>query len=182
MTLPRDTEILSRFARIIAADGYSHGVQPVQWQALQFLARANRFSRTPKGLTAWLGQTKGSVSQTILALESKGLVSRAPDDDDRRVIRLELSDAGRALMQDPPAAMATQMLDLLPQAERERLVAAVETMLRAHLSASGQQAFGQCRSCRHFSRGSAGNHYCALLDVPLTDHDADLICIEQVAA
>lgn len=182
MTSPRDIEILSRFARIIAADGYSHGLQPVQWQALQFLARANRFSRTPKGLTTWLGQTKGSVSQTILALEGKGLVSRAPDDDDRRVVRVELTGAGRTLLEDPPAAMASQMLGFLPQAERDRVVGAVEAMLRAHLAANGQQAFGQCRSCRHFSSPSVGNHYCALLDLLLTDHDAELICIEQVAA
>lgn len=182
MTSARDIEILTRFARIIAADGYTHGLQPVQWQALQFLAYANRFSRTPKGLTAWLGQTKGSVSQTILALEAKGLVKRASDEGDRRVVRVELTDAGRSLLGEPPAAMAAQMLDRLAKTDREHLVAAVEAMLREHLSASGQQAFGQCRNCRHFSVEAAGHNRCALLCVPLTDHDGDLICVEQDVA
>lgn len=177
-----NVEILTRFARIVAADGYSHGLQPVQWQALQFLARANRFSRTPKGLTAWLGQTKGSVSQTILALEAKGLVSRASDESDRRIVRVELSDAGRALLAEPPMTIAAQMLDRLPQPNRELFVASLKVMLREQLSASRQQLFGICRTCCHFSVQQTGSYRCTLLDLPLADHEANLICIEQEAA
>lgn len=175
-------ELLTRFARIVAADGYSHGLQPVQWQALQFLAHANRFSRTPKGLTAWLGQTKGSVSQTIIALEAKGLVGRAANQGDRRVVRVELTDAGRSLLAAPPPPVAAQMLEHLPADEQDQLIGLVEEMLRSQLASTGQHAFGQCRSCRNFVETGDGAFRCALLDVPLEADETDNICIEHVAA
>lgn len=182
MASARAIEILTRFARVIASDGYSRGLQPVQWQALQYLARANWFSRTPKGLAAWLGQTKGSVSQTILALEAKGMVRRRPDEGDRRVVRVELTDFGRALLTQPPLTLAAQMLDHLSQPDQERFAGEIEAMLREQLAANGQQMFGLCRDCRHFSKPAVGIYRCTLLGVPLDDRDPERICIEQEAA
>ncbi len=43
----RLSDLLTRTARLIAGDGHSAGLKPVQWQALRYLAVANRFSRTP---------------------------------------------------------------------------------------------------------------------------------------
>ena len=184
MTDRRVSDLLTRFSRIVAADGYDRGLQPVQWQALMFLRSANRFSRTPKALTAWLGQTKGSVSQTIAALEKKGLVARRPDPDDHRVVRLELTDAGAGLVAGPPPALAGQMLDHLPPADRDTLAGLVERMLRAELVRSGGRPFGLCRDCRHFERGPRGAapHRCGLLGVALGEPDSALVCIEQEAA
>lgn len=173
-----------RFSRIVAADGYDRGLQPVQWQALMYLRSANRFSRTPKALTAWLGQTKGSVSQTIAALEKKGLVTRHADAADQRVVRLELTPAGAGLAAGPPPGLAEQMLDHLTAAQRGQFAALVEQMLRAELARTDGRPFGPCRDCRHFERGpyGAGTHRCQLLDVPLSEADSALVCIEQEAA
>ena len=182
MSKARHLELLARFSRLVAADGYAHGLQPVQWQALQFLARANRFSRTPKGLTAWLGQTKGSVSQTIIALEAKGLVARTADSSDRRVVRLELTPAGCQLLEDLPPPVGAQMLEHLDDDDGDRLIALVEAMLLRHLAGTGQQPFGQCQTCRHFATLADGRHRCALLDVELAPAEAEQICIEQEAA
>ena len=128
--MDRASDLLARFSRIVAADGYDRGLQPVQWQALMFLRSANRFSRTPKALTAWLGQTKGSVSQTIAALEKKGLITRRTDPDDQRVVRLDLTEAGTSLVAGPPPALATQMLGHLTAAQRDSFAELVEQMLR----------------------------------------------------
>ena len=177
------SDLLMRFSRIVAADGYDRGLQPVQWQALMFLRSANRFSRTPKALTAWLGQTKGSVSQTIAMLEKKGLVSRQADAADQRVVRLELTPAGVDLVAGPPPALAEQMLGHLNDVQRGQFAALVELMLRAELARSGGRPFGQCRDCRHFERGLPGGAYrCQLLDVPLGEPESGLVCIEQEAA
>lgn len=173
-----------RFSRIVAADGYDRGLQPVQWQALMFLRSANRFSRTPKALTAWLGQTKGSVSQTLATLEKKQLVTRHTDAADQRVVRLELTRVGAELVDGPPPALAAQMLDHLSAAQRGPFVALVEQMLRTELARSGGRPFGLCRDCRHFDPGSptATQRRCRLLDVPLSETDSGLICVEQEAA
>lgn len=178
----RLTEMMTRAARLIAGEGHSDGLKPVQWQALRYLAAANRFSRTPGGLTAWLGQTKGTVSQTIAALERKGLVTRADDAADRRLVRLALTARGRALLDAAPSGVAAAMLDGLSAQERRALEPLVRRMLTGHLARRGQRAFGQCRDCRHFRPGQGGAHRCALLDVPLDDGDAEAICMEQEAA
>ena len=184
MTDARGSELLTRFSRIIAADGYDRGLQPVQWQALMYLRSANRFSRTPKALTAWLGQTKGSVSQTLAALEKKQLVTRQTDAADQRVVRLELTAAAIDLVAGPRPGLAAQMLDHLSAAQRGPFVTLVEQMLRTELARSGGRPFGRCRDCRHFDPGSptAAQRRCRLLDVPLSETDSGLICIEQEAA
>lgn len=176
-------DLLLRFARIVAAEGYGRGLQPVQWQALTYLGAANRFSRTPTALTAWLGQTKGSVSQTIMALEQKGLVSRRQDPDDQRVVRLELTDAARAMLGAPPPSIGASMLSRLSGDERDAFMALIARMLIGTIREQGGRPFGQCRTCRHFeTTAEQGSCRCALLDVSLSDEDSRHICYEQVAA
>jgi DNA-binding MarR family transcriptional regulator len=179
MTAKHEIDLLSRFARIIAAQGYDHGLQPVQWQALRFLNTANRFSRTAKGLTAWLGQTKGSVSQTLIALEAKGLIGRETDLDDARVVRLNLTQAGRALLADGQTSLPQRLLSHLSNGDQQLFMSLIQIMLRIELASSGGRPFGLCRDCRHFRSDSEGQHYCALLQVQLNELDSQKICIEQ---
>lgn len=184
--MPADhtAELLSRMARLIAADGYDRGLKPVQWQALRFLTVANRFSRTPSGLTAYLGQTKGSVSQTISALITKGLVARSGDEADQRVVRLNLTDAGKALLKEQPHPTAEDMLQSLNAAERQAFGEMIDIMLLSNLEKRGHRPFGICATCRYFEsgQGKEGQNRCRLLNVDLTDGDALEICIEQEAA
>lgn len=180
----RLAEMMTRAARLIAGEGHGAGLKPVQWQALRYLADANRFSRTPGALTAWLGQTKGTVSQTIAALERKGLVARADDAADRRLVRLALTDRGRAMLDAAPPGVAAAMLDGLGAGERQALEPLMRDMLSGYLATRGFRAFGLCHQCRHFRRDADGGapHFCALLTVPLDDADAGAICVEQQAA
>lgn len=181
MAFDQASELLARLARLIAADGYSSQLQPVQWQALRFLAVANRFSRTPSGLTAWLGQTKGSVSQTINALVRKGLVMRTGDAADRRVVRLALTDAGKhAVVSATP--VAGEILAALDEEDRAIFGKLIGKSLRNAIAARGGRAFGVCRDCAHFEAGQEGRNRCALLNEALSDDDGAKICIEQVAA
>lgn len=181
MDFDHTSELLSRLARLIAADGHDQRLRPVQWQAMRFLAMANRFSRTPRGLTAWLGQTKGSVSQTINALVRKGLVSRGGDDTDRRVVRLTLTDAGERLVQSAQP-VASEVLNALDENEREQFGKLIDKSLRATLETRGGAPFGICAECRHLEWAKDGMLRCALLDTQLFDTDTDKICLEQVAA
>ena len=175
--------LLSRLARIVASEGYGHGLKPVQLQALRYLANANRFSRTPRALTAWLGQTKGTVSQTIASLERRGLVVRSGDTRDRRVIRLELTGAGLTVARTE-GDIASSMLAHLDENERATVEMLLGKMLGGHVAARGFHPMGICHTCRHFQIGEAPatSHHCALLGVPLDADDAQRICVEQEAA
>ena len=68
------------------------------------------------------------ATKTAAALEERGLVERRPCADDKRVVRLELSAAGRQLLDRSHARRNTWLAErfaALPAAERAALAAAV---------------------------------------------------------
>jgi DNA-binding MarR family transcriptional regulator len=177
-------ELIERLARIVSGAGHSNAMKPAQWDALRYVSRANRFSRTPGALTAYLGVTKGTVSQTLMSLERAGLVSKTIDAADRRSVKLELTDAGRDRLRRDEIARVQAMVDAMPELDRLRLDDALRQLLKTRLELEGGRAFGLCRTCRHFAADARGpaKHHCRLLDEPLADAEADEICYEQEAA
>jgi len=177
----RAAHLIERLGRILRADQHGAGLNPVQGEALRFLSRANRFSRTPAALADYLGSTRGTVSQTLLALESKGLVERRPNALDGRSVSLVLTKAGVDYLKSDPARALAKAIDSSGAASR--LAEDLEAGLRAAITQKGGRAFGVCRTCRHFREGVRGGdrpHQCALLDEQLGATDASSICIEQV--
>ncbi|RSX58469.1 MarR family winged helix-turn-helix transcriptional regulator [Bifidobacterium samirii] len=55
---------------------------------------AHRGAMTPSQLADAMHVTSGRVSSVLSALERKGLISRTPDPDDRRVTHISLTEAG----------------------------------------------------------------------------------------
>lgn len=177
--------LIDRLDRL-ARNGEGAGdLNPAQWEALRFVARANRFSRTPAALAEYLGSTRGTVSQTLIALEQKGHLTREPSPRDRRSVMLELTSTGaRALKRDPILALATDLAGVAPN-QIEAVVEVLRSALHAMITRNGGRAFGACYTCRHFRKGgSAGRgapHHCALLEEPLSEADSRAICVEQEA-
>ena len=64
--------LMDRLSRAMQRAQYAGGLNPAQWEALRYIARANRYSRSPSAVAEYLGATKGTVSQTLKALEHKG--------------------------------------------------------------------------------------------------------------
>lgn len=177
-------ELVERVSRLVANEGHARGLKPAQWEALRYLARANRFSRTPGALTAYLGSTKGTVSQTIMSLERAGLVEKAANPDDGRSVHLALTPAGAALLEAEGAGGIRRAVEALPEATRRELEAGLRALLGRRLEETGGRPFGICAECRHFGRDARGPdlHFCRLLSQPLSGADAGLICFEQEAA
>jgi DNA-binding MarR family transcriptional regulator len=75
-----------------------------------------------------------SMGQTLAELESQGLISRRPDESDRRRTLLELTDAGRGVLADDRRRregwLANAIEDDFSAAEREILNRAVALMAR----------------------------------------------------
>lgn len=181
MTDPSLSILLERLARIIHNDTHSQGLKPTQWEALRYIARANRFSCNPGALTAYLGMTKGTVSQTLSALEKKDLITKTANPEDKRAVNLALTSNGLDLLENDP-------LSVLNSGVRGTDCATIETLLESSLKAllaqRGGHPFGACKTCRHFQINSeSGNpHFCGLLLEPLSTEDSKKICIEQVPA
>ncbi|MBM3620028.1 MAG: MarR family transcriptional regulator [Alphaproteobacteria bacterium] len=175
-------QLIDRLERLARSGEARHGVNPAQWEALRYLAQANRFSRTPAALADYLASTRGTVSQTLIALEGKGLVARRQSARDKRSVDLDLTDAGRRVLVDDPLQELAR--DLRKGDSDEGLAAAVEVLrdaLRRALRRNGSRPFGVCHACRHFQKNASGRgrHHCALIDEPLSEEDSGLICTEQ---
>jgi MarR family transcriptional regulator, negative regulator of the multidrug operon emrRAB len=177
-------ELLERLGNLLRTErrlgAHAAGLQPVHVQALAYLARCNRYSNTPAAVTAWLGTTKGTASQSLGVLERAGLVRRHIDVDDRRVARLQLTRKGKALVKQllplPEWEASARALD----AEQARIAAdGLETLLRARQAAQGWRSFGACHTCRHFRREGGGKFRCGLTLEPLTADESAQICHEH---
>lgn len=173
---------LERLTRLLRSGEHEGGLNPAQWEALRFLSRANRFSNSPIALTRFLGSTKGTVSQTIKALERKGFISKGPRENEGRSINLSLTPKGSEALKNDPLAEFSKSLDDLSGKNRRRLAKGLGELLETDLKRREQPSFGTCPTCRHFrEKGreteSGGPHSCMYFDVALSSADTQLICI-----
>lgn len=171
-------DLLQRLRRAARQREFAHGLLPAQWEALRYLSRANAMSRTPGALATFLGTTRGTVSQTLAALESKGCIARVRSERDRRVVRLELTESGRALLARDPQRSIRNAVDDLPQ-EISGIMARGLKAVVERLDRKALQSFGICRSCRHFEGDGRldAMRRCQLTGEPIAPAAADQICI-----
>ncbi|MGD9570282.1 MAG: MarR family winged helix-turn-helix transcriptional regulator [Thermoleophilia bacterium] len=153
------------------------GLSPAQLDALAYLAACNRFSDTPAAVALYLDATRGTTSQSLIALERKGLIVRESDREDRRVSHLRPTDAGRALLSSLPPDDLGPAVATLGEDARE-LGPLLEQVLRSVQRARGGRTFGECGTCRHL-RGASGRYRCGLTDEPLRDDETRLRCVEH---
>lgn len=175
---PSIDELLQRLRRIARQREFAHGLLPAQWDVLRYLARANAMSRTPGGLATFLGTTRGTVSQTLMALEAKGCIARVRTERDRRVVQLELTEAGRALLEQDPQLMIRQAVDDLPR-EISGMMARGLRALVDRVDRTALQSFGTCQSCRHHCGEGAASQHCRLTGDTLAAMEMTQICVNH---
>jgi DNA-binding MarR family transcriptional regulator len=178
---------LARLARLMRAREHEDGLNPAQREALRFLARANRFSNSPGALTQYLGATKGTISQTVIALERKGFIAKSLRAGGRKTISLTLTEKGHAALAQDPWAELARATEGLGGKTRRRLGRGLTELLEGELRRSGLASFGVCSTCRYFrergrSEDAGGPHLCMLFEEALTADDAGRICREHQPA
>jgi MarR family transcriptional regulator, negative regulator of the multidrug operon emrRAB len=103
MSIARETvELLVQASRIWHFERAKHGLRDREWMALRFLARANRFSRTPSALASFVRTTRATASQIVKALEKMGYLARIPSSVDRRSVMLCVTPQGKKLLGNDP--------------------------------------------------------------------------------
>jgi DNA-binding MarR family transcriptional regulator len=179
---PSIIQPLERLARLMRAREHEGDLNPAQWEALRYLSRANRFSNSPGALTRYLSATKGTISQTLIALERKGLIAKAVREGEKRSITLTLSAQGHeTLARDPWSTMA-KTADELGGKTRRRLFKGLREMLAVEIKRSGEASFGSCATCRFFREKGRdaqgiGPHLCMYFNQPLGNRETTQICI-----
>lgn len=177
-------QLLERLASLLRSESrnllFEHGLQPIQFEALHYLSICNRYSDTPMSVTEYLGQTKGSVSQTLKVLEKKGLIVKTVDSDDKRVAHMAVSKEGRQLVNGLlPSPLLQSASDFLGAQNIAQINASLSTLLRTVQRANNFKSFGQCASCRHNIKSRTGDYFCGLTKEPLTKTETKLICREH---
>lgn len=176
-------ELIERIGNLLRLEerelGKADGLQPVHVQVLEYLALCNRFSNTPLSLSRYLGISKGTVSQSVIVLENKGLISKSQDSTDRRVVHLSLTESGKAIVKNAFASEYwSNTCERLPAQQRERLAEDLSQLLLELTRQHSAQSFGVCRTCKHFSYENS-NYSCELLQIPLAASETAKLCHEH---
>ena len=83
------------------------GLDRGEWHLLGALRRSGPpYRRSPGHLADDIGLSSGAMTNRLDRLEEAGLVRRTPDPDDRRGLKVELTDAGWQAWQDSTGAQA----------------------------------------------------------------------------
>lgn len=173
--------LLERLSRLVRAQEHASDLNPAQWEALRFLSRCNRFSNSPAALTRYLSATKGTISQTLIALERKGLVTKSPRPGQARSIVLALTADGEHKLQDDPWRQVFAAIESNGAKTRKRLASGAHKLVSQIIKSRGLPTFGSCETCRYFREGGApddvkGKHWCLQFEQPVSKTDATKIC------
>ncbi|WP_035691453.1 MarR family winged helix-turn-helix transcriptional regulator [Azospirillum halopraeferens] len=114
-------EVMMHIGHVADSLGYAQGLKPSQWAALRYFASASPARRTVSAFADFHATTRGAASQTVEVLVGKGLLTRVPVPEDRRVIRLHPTDPALDLLRDDPLAAFAGIIDDLPPDDRTAL-------------------------------------------------------------
>ena len=142
-------QLVLRLARLDADAGRSEGLNPAQSMALEYLARANKFSRQPSHVAEFMGSTRGTISQTLKALREKELIAEVRFQEDRRTLSYELTSKGYEILAQSNS-LRCDFSDL-SETQLSQLEQSLQTILNTTLRANGQKPFGVCKTCQHFA-------------------------------
>jgi DNA-binding MarR family transcriptional regulator len=178
--LPNSTEQsrerLERLARLIRSAGHVEGLIPAQWDVLRYLARANRFSNAPIAVAQYVGATKGTISQSVLALIRKDLVKSEMRGSDARSVALSLTEKGiEILSRDPLEPLGREIADLSDKTGKH-FSRGLAKLLRSESKRQSLALFGSCESCRLFLSGQ--EPACAGFGERLSQHDISMLCFK----
>lgn len=151
----------------------SEGIQLVHLEILRYLSISNKYSNTAQALSEYLGQTKGSISQSLKLLEKDGYVERLPCIDDKRVTRIHLTTLGKNSLK----RMSRYLMPDL--GEEPQTVEAIKSLLHTWQTNNNHKGFGQCQSCRYNRELGEGKFKCGLTGEPLSMTDIRKICREH---
>lgn len=181
-------EGFERIAMVMRADLWSAaseaGLNPAQAQVLGLLARRPAGLR-PKEIAAHLGVSPPSTTDTLAALERKGLLERRPDPADARAVTIRLtadgSAASRAML--VAASQLSAALAELTAVEKADLLLTQIRLIRSLQLAGAIPVQRLCVTCRHFRphahAGAAAPHHCAFVDAAIGPESLRLDCGEH---
>lgn len=166
---------------------YEEGLYPIQVQVLQLCATRQGTAMTLTALAAELNVSPASMSDTLRALEAKGLIVRTPNPEDRRSVVVVLSEKGKQLLSQISrwSEPLEQVTESLSHAQREVLYETLLELLRRLYQRGHIPMPHMCLTCRwlHYDeRRMTTPYWCELLKIELLPLDLRVECPDHMPA
>ena len=123
-------ELLELVARMLHSRGYAQDLFPAQWVALRYFAKMAPERRTASDLARFQGLANGPVSRTVRTLIQKGLLTKAEIQPRGRAEVLDLTEAGRKVLQSDPTLELEKAVGALTESDQEATARSLESILR----------------------------------------------------
>lgn len=181
---------LDRFAAALRADvrrsTAPRGLNPTQNAILRLLLRRPAGLRV-NVLAEHLGVRQPTVTDSVIALERKGLARRQADLDDARAVIVKAApNAEPPVMEAAPPALAAATLSDLSEPEQVGLLRMLIKLIRGLQLRQAIPAQRLCVTCKYFRPNvhphADAPHHCAFLDAPFGDRALRLDCAEHEEA
>lgn len=163
-------------------DGHEQGISPTQAQVLIALQAERGGGLRLSSIAATLAVTPATASDAVSALEAKGLLTKAPDPDDRRAISITLTSKGRREARGiglwPDALL--EAIDTLDSDEHAVFQRTLIKLIHTLQTRGAIPTARMCVNCTYFRPNASADtrrpHYCAYVDAPIGDSDLRIDC------
>lgn len=187
----RIREGLSRVSMVMRADDWNRaklaGINPTQLSILELLeGRAEGLG--VKDIAFHLGVSQPTATDSIAALERKGYVEKRQTENDRRGVRVGITDEGLAALRtgDASEGLAEQATEALATHEQEDLLVMLVKMIRELQVRDAIPIQRMCTSCRYFApfahADAALPHHCKFVDAAFGQRDLRIDCRDHETA
>lgn len=160
------------------------GLTPLQLDLLQTIAEGRPPQPVTGQLAIELGVSQPTITDALAALERKGHLQRQRDTADARRTTMQVTDAGRAAVdearQQQTSLRAT--LERMPADEQDTALESLLDLIGSLLDVGVVQVARTCPTCRFFSPAQDAAAQCALLGIPLERGDLRVNCAEHEPA
>lgn len=186
----RIEEGLARLSAVIRADDWNRakaaGINPTQQGVLDYLRRRPEGS----GLTdiaVHLLISQPTATDSVAALERKGLVERRASETDRRAVRVLLTQAGVALLEGSSTdGMARLAVERLDEAGKAELLLTVVSLIKTLQDLDAVPVQRMCVTCRHFAPFAHPDgekpHHCHYVNAAFGQRELRIDCHEHDTA
>ncbi|WP_343565411.1 MarR family winged helix-turn-helix transcriptional regulator [Kiloniella sp. b19] len=165
--------LLNRLDRVASSNEWDDDLNPTQVTILQYLARANRLSRSPSVIADYMGTTRGTISQSLKSLAGKGLVSKVSLSTDQRTTSFELTEKGSRAAGEYQGFQAA--LSAIPQERKEEFLTTLREIAGHVFRENKTKLFGICKDCTYLEIRNQ-KHYCSLMNWDLLPESTEKIC------
>ncbi|WP_244644424.1 MarR family winged helix-turn-helix transcriptional regulator [Azorhizobium oxalatiphilum] len=141
-----------------------------------------------KDIAFQLGVSQPTTTDSVAALERKGLVVRHTDLADRRAVHVRLTADAETALQAARSVPghAHEAVAALDRAGQEKLLLLLIAMIRQLQETGAIPIQRMCASCRHFRpfvhADAARPHHCTFVDASFGQQDLRIECREHEAA